>query len=73
LRLRNPVEFAHVALGLVPEILNTVVVIACVCKQLRVVDAGMVKFRHVRYAIAPPAVRMVLPVFSREAFTQFQP
>ena len=35
MRLGNTVEFTHVALGLVPEILNAIDVIVAVCEELR--------------------------------------
>ena len=35
MRLGNTVEFTHVALGLIPEILNAIDVIVAVCEELR--------------------------------------
>jgi len=55
MRLGNTVEFAHVPLGLVPEILNAIDVIVAVCEELRMVDTEV---RHIQYIIAAPAVRI---------------
>ena len=38
MRLGNTVEFTHVALGLIPEILNAIEVIVAVSEELRMVD-----------------------------------
>ena len=57
----NTIEFAHVALGLVPEILYAVDVVVAVREQLGMVDPKVVKVRDIKHIIAPPAVRMVLP------------
>ena len=54
----NTVEFAHVALGLVPEILDTVNVISTLCEDLGVVDAEALKRADVQCVIAPPTVRI---------------
>ena len=43
MRLGNTIEFTHVALGLVPKILDAIDVIVAVCKELRMVDAEVVK------------------------------
>ena len=43
MRLGNTIEFTHVALGLVPEILDAVDVIVAVCEDLRMVDAEVME------------------------------
>ena len=43
MRLENTIEFTHVALGLVPEILDAVDVIVAVCEDLRMVDAEVME------------------------------
>ena len=58
MRLGNTVEFAHVPLGLVPEILNAIDVIVAVCEELRMVDAEVMKVLHIQHIIAAPAVRI---------------
>ncbi len=54
--LRDTVEFAHVALGLVPEILDPVDVIMTVCKELGMIDPEVVKARDIQHIVATPAV-----------------
>ncbi len=54
--LWNTVEFAHMTLCLVPKILYSVDVIFLVCKKFRVVDAEMLKVRHVQHVVASPAI-----------------
>ena len=56
--LCDTVEFAHVTLGLVPEILNAVDVIMTVCKELGMVDAKVVEIGYIQNVIAAPAVRI---------------
>ena len=56
MRLGNTIEFAHVPLGLVPEILNAIDVIVAVCEELRMVDAEVMDVRHIQHIIAEPAV-----------------
>ena len=56
MRLGNTVEFTHVALGLIPEILNAIDVIVAVCEELRVVDTEVMEVRHILHIIAAPAV-----------------
>ena len=46
--LWNTVEFTHVALGLVPKVLNPVDVIFLVCKEFRVVDPEVFEVRHIQ-------------------------
>ena len=56
--LWDTVEFAHMALRLVPEILNPVDVILLVGEQLRVVDPEVMEVRHIKHVVAPPTVRI---------------
>jgi hypothetical protein len=56
--LWNTVEFTHVALGLVPKVLNPVDVIFLVCKEFGVVDSKVMEIRYVQHVIAAPAVRI---------------
>ena len=56
--LGNTVEFAHMALGLVPEILDAVDVILLVGEQFRMVDPEVMKVRHVEHIVPSPAVRV---------------
>ena len=56
MRLGNTVKFTHVALGLVPEILDVIDVIVAVCEALRMVDAEVMEVRHIQHIIAAPAV-----------------
>lgn len=52
----DAVEPSHVALGLVPEVLNPIDVVLSVSKTLRVVYADMVKIRDVKGIITREAV-----------------
>lgn len=54
----NTVKLAHVALGLVPKILNPVDVILLVCKEFRMVDSEVMKIRNVQYIVGSPTVRI---------------
>ena len=56
MRLGTTVKFTHVALGLIPEILNAIDVIVPVCKELRMVDTEVMEVRPIQYIIAAPAV-----------------
>ena len=55
---RNTVEFPHVALGLVPKVLDAVDVVIAVGEQLRMIDADMMEVRNVERVIACPGVRI---------------
>ena len=59
--LRNTVEFAHVTLGLVPEILNPVDVIFLVCKKFGMIDPEVMEGRYVQYIVTAPAIRIKGP------------
>ena len=54
--LWNTVEFTHMTLGLVPEILNPVDVILLVCKKFGVIDPEMFEVRYVQDVVPAPAV-----------------
>ena len=54
--LRDTVEFAHVTLGLVPEILDPVDVVPLVGEQLRVIDPKVFEVGDVERVVALPAV-----------------
>ena len=56
MRLGNTVEFTHVALDLIPEIINAIDVIVAVCEELRMVDTEVMVARHIKHIIAAPAV-----------------
>ena len=58
MRLWNTVEFTHVTLGLVPEILDAVDVVVAVCKQRGMIDAEVVEIRDIQHVITSPAVRI---------------
>lgn len=53
---RNTIEFAHVALGLVPKILNSIDVISSLCKELRMIDAEVLERADIKRVVAPLAV-----------------
>ena len=56
--LWNTIKFAHVALGLVPEILDAINVIMLGREQLGMVDAVMLEIANIEHIIAAPAVRI---------------
>lgn len=58
MRLWNTVKFAHVALGLVPEVLDPVDVVLRVCEQLGMVDAQVLERAYIQRIIALPTVRV---------------
>ena len=45
--LRDTIEFAHMTLGLVPEVLNPVDVILLVCKKFGMVDPKVMEIGYV--------------------------
>jgi hypothetical protein len=49
--LFDAVETAHVALGLVPEILDSIDVILLIGKELRVIDAAVMEVAHIKSII----------------------
>jgi len=53
---RDPIEFAHVTLGLVPKILNAIDVISSLYKELRMIDAEALERADFKRVVAPPAV-----------------
>ena len=56
--LQDTVEFAHMAFGLVPKILNPIDVVLLVCKEFGVVDSKMFKVRNIQHVVGLPAVRI---------------
>jgi len=54
----NTVEFPHVALRLIPEILNAVYVVRIVREHLAVVDSVVFEFGHVQHVVAVKTVRI---------------
>ncbi len=54
--LWDTVEFAHMTLGLVPEIIDPVYVILAIREAFRMVDAKVVEVRHIQHIVAAPAV-----------------
>ena len=51
--LWDPAEFTHMALRLVPEILDPVDVIPLLGKELGVVDPEVFKVRHIQHVVTP--------------------
>ena len=70
--LRDTVEFAHVALGLVPKILNPVDVILLVCKEFGMVDPKVMEIRDVQHVVAAPAIRINDAVRNHFTFDDWQ-
>ena len=54
--LWDTVEFAHMALRLVPKVLNPVDVVLLVCKEFGVVDSKVLEVRNIQYVVGFPAV-----------------
>ena len=52
----NPIEFPHVTLRLVAEILDAVDLVLLVCKELGVVDPKVLEVRNIQRIVALPAV-----------------
>ena len=52
------IEFAHMALRLVPKVLNSIDVIALVRKELGMIDAIVLKTSNIKRIIATPSVRI---------------
>ena len=51
----NPIEFPHVTLRLVPEILDAGDVVLLVCKELEVADPRLLEVRNIQHIVALPA------------------
>lgn len=47
----NTVEFAHMTLGFVPEVLNAIDVIVAISKEFGMVDPKVVKVRDIQYIV----------------------
>lgn len=58
MRLWDTVEFAHVSFCLVPEVFNSIDVVIAVSKELRMVNAKVMKVGHIQYIITAPAIRI---------------
>ena len=56
--LRDTVEFAHMAFGLVPKIINPIDGVLLVCKAFGVGDSKMFKVRNIQLVVGLPAVRI---------------
>jgi hypothetical protein len=56
--LGNTVKFAHMALGLVPEILDPIDVIMGLCKPLRMVDPIVFECADIQRIVPPSTVRI---------------
>ena len=54
--LRDTVEFAHLALRLVPKILDAVDVVLLVCKEFGVIDLEVMKTEDVQHVVGAPTV-----------------
>jgi len=52
----NTIEFTHMALGLVPEILDAIDMVVAVCKEFGMVDPEMVEVRDIQPVVAFPAI-----------------
>ena len=55
---RDTIEFAHVALGLIPEVLDAIDVIMTVCKELRMINAKVAEIGYIQHVVAAPTVRI---------------
>ena len=58
MRLGNTVELTHLALGLVPEILDTIDVVPVVREELAMIDPEVVKVGYIQHVLTAPAVRI---------------
>lgn len=52
----DSIELAHVPFGLVPKVFDSVDVVLLIGKQLRVVDAMVMKVRHVERVVGPERI-----------------
>ena len=53
---RDTVEFAHMALDLVPKILPAIDVISTLFKELRMIDTKVLERADIKRVLAPPTV-----------------
>ena len=51
----NPIEFPHVSLRLVPEILDAGDLVLLVCKEGEVADPRLLEVRNIQHIVALPA------------------
>jgi len=56
--LGNTIEFTHMALGLVPEILDAINVVLLVGEQFGVIDSKVLELGNIEHVIASPAIRI---------------
>ncbi len=54
----NTIEFAQIAFGLVPEVLDLVDMIVTVGELFGMIDTNVREIGYVQHIIAPPAVRI---------------
>jgi hypothetical protein len=52
MRLWNTVELTHLALGLVPEILDTIDVVPVVREELAMIDPEVVKVGYIQHIVS---------------------
>ena len=52
----NTVKLAHMTLGLVPKILNTVDMILLVCKEFGMIDPEVFEVQRIQCVVASPIV-----------------
>ena len=70
--LRNTVEFAHMTLRLVPEILDTVDMSLVVCKEFGMVDPEVMKILYIQDVVTFPTVRINDAVRNHFTFDDWQ-
>ena len=58
MRLGNTIKFAHMTLGLVPEVLDAIDVVMLVRKQFGVIDTKVLELTHIKHIISTPAIRV---------------
>ena len=68
----NTVKSTHVALGLVPKILDPVDVVSTLCKELGMVYAIVFEFGDIKRIIAPPTVRINDAIWDNFAFDDWR-
>jgi hypothetical protein len=68
LSLWDTVKFAHIALRLVPKVLNPVDVVILVCKECGVVGSKVLEVRNIQYVVGFPAVPINIAVRADLAF-----
>ena len=66
--LRNTVEFTHMTLRLVPEVLYSVDMSLIVCKEFGMVDPEVMEIRYIQNVVTFPTVRIDYAVRHHLAF-----